>query len=231
MKCSEILLEYNSKTDIQKSHGIITYNKTVTGPSNRTGSATITTTLDVYSEWKCMLLFWPLLKKTKQSLFWSTQSGVTGGVPGEQACRTYLGNKCTSHNGTNFYFCKCTENWMHDTAWPFPNCYKRRAICDRVGVVIFCCFSLPVGGKNRGTFRQMSRKRALIKNYDRLPRQFCQSYMPGMIFLKVWLREMRRMRSSKNCSWEREKELFCTLGNRDSFVHFLASKTVFFPPS
>lgn len=58
--------------------------------------------------------------------------GVTGGVSGEEACRTYLGNKCTSHNGTNFYFCKCTENWMHDTAWPFPNCYKRRAICDRI---------------------------------------------------------------------------------------------------
>ncbi|TPP62612.1 hypothetical protein FGIG_09168 [Fasciola gigantica] len=60
------------------------------------------------------------------------ESGLSGGVTGEQACRTYLGNKCISHNGTDLYFCKCTENWMHDTAWSFPNCYKRRSICDRV---------------------------------------------------------------------------------------------------
>ncbi|KAG5441104.1 hypothetical protein CSKR_108199 [Clonorchis sinensis] len=60
------------------------------------------------------------------------ESSKPGSVAGEQACRTYLGNKCTPHNGTDYYFCKCAENWVHDSTFPFPNCYKRRSICDRV---------------------------------------------------------------------------------------------------
>lgn len=78
------------------------------------------------------------------------ESGRPGTVSGEQACRTYLGNKCTPHNGTDYYFCKCAENWVHNPAYPFPNCYKRRTICDR----IIC--------RNRGTCVGSADQRAFL---------------------------------------------------------------------
>ncbi|KAF5405615.1 Cadherin tumor suppressor [Paragonimus heterotremus] len=78
------------------------------------------------------------------------ESGKPGAVSGEQACRTYLGNKCTPHNGTDYYFCKCAENWVHDPTFPFPNCYKRRTICDRV----IC--------RNRGTCVGSADQRAFL---------------------------------------------------------------------
>ncbi|TPP56504.1 Cadherin tumor suppressor [Fasciola gigantica] len=60
------------------------------------------------------------------------ESPSPGQLPGEQACRDFLGNKCRAQNGTNYYFCHCTESWGPDNSYGFPNCYKRRSICDRI---------------------------------------------------------------------------------------------------
>ncbi|CAL8068513.1 unnamed protein product [Calicophoron daubneyi] len=53
-------------------------------------------------------------------------------VPGNQACRTYLGNLCIPENGTNVYLCKCSNQWEYDRKLAFPNCYKRKHVCDSV---------------------------------------------------------------------------------------------------
>ncbi|BHF83675.1 hypothetical protein SprV_0902681800 [Sparganum proliferum] len=53
-------------------------------------------------------------------------------MPGNQACRTYLGNTCVPRIGTDFYSCMCTKDWEHDTNADFPNCFKRKSVCDKV---------------------------------------------------------------------------------------------------
>ncbi|CAL8068505.1 unnamed protein product [Calicophoron daubneyi] len=60
------------------------------------------------------------------------ESGLITQGSGEQACRTFLGNQCIPHPGTDHYSCKCFGIWMHDNRYPFPNCYQRRQICDRI---------------------------------------------------------------------------------------------------
>ncbi|CAH8550263.1 unnamed protein product [Schistosoma turkestanicum] len=53
-------------------------------------------------------------------------------VPGNEACRTYLGNKCCSINGTNYYRCDCVGHYKHSRNYPFYNCYEHRSICDSI---------------------------------------------------------------------------------------------------
>uniref|UniRef100_A0A5K3F7E6 EGF-like domain-containing protein n=1 Tax=Mesocestoides corti TaxID=53468 RepID=A0A5K3F7E6_MESCO len=54
-------------------------------------------------------------------------------LPGNQACRVHLGNNCKPLVGTNVYTCHCNGMYERDKAVAFPNCYRRKSICSRMG--------------------------------------------------------------------------------------------------
>ncbi|CAH8639684.1 unnamed protein product [Schistosoma haematobium] len=60
------------------------------------------------------------------------ENNLPNRVPGNEACRTYLGNKCNSINGTNHYTCTCVGNYKHSPKYSFYNCYEQRNICDSI---------------------------------------------------------------------------------------------------
>ncbi|CAH8867467.1 unnamed protein product [Trichobilharzia szidati] len=57
---------------------------------------------------------------------------LPGRVSGNEACRTYLGNRCNPVNGSNYYTCTCIGDYKYSPEYPFYNCYGRKSICDNV---------------------------------------------------------------------------------------------------
>ncbi|CAH8652283.1 unnamed protein product [Schistosoma rodhaini] len=60
------------------------------------------------------------------------ENNLPNRVPGNEACRTYLGNKCNPINGTNHYTCTCVGNYKYSQKYSFYNCYERKNICDSI---------------------------------------------------------------------------------------------------
>ncbi|VDM33777.1 unnamed protein product [Hydatigera taeniaeformis] len=62
-------------------------------------------------------------------------------LPGNQACRVFLGNSCEPRVGTNIYTCHCSDLYGSDDTVAFPNCYRRKQICAGVICRRGECFS------------------------------------------------------------------------------------------
>ena len=53
-------------------------------------------------------------------------------LPGNQACRVYLGNSCEPEIGTNYYRCHCSGIYTRDDSVQFPNCFRLKPVCSKV---------------------------------------------------------------------------------------------------
>ncbi|KAH8856753.1 Cadherin tumor suppressor [Schistosoma japonicum] len=60
------------------------------------------------------------------------ENSLPNRIPGNEACRIYLGNKCNPINGTNYYTCSCVGNYKHSSKYSFYNCYESKNICDSI---------------------------------------------------------------------------------------------------
>ncbi|CAH8629999.1 unnamed protein product [Heterobilharzia americana] len=59
-----------------------------------------------------------------------TENILPGHMSGNEACRTYLGNKCNPVNGTNYYTCTCNGEYEHSLKYSFFNCYEHKSVCN-----------------------------------------------------------------------------------------------------